>query len=150
MAEDARASEGVSDEVTVRFPELPVVSYLGVMAWNAEASEVIVSDPGLESVARANGVPLLDREIVHLKERCRAAFIHEAARAVRTERPTMSPTVVAPLRLWRQGLDTFDRAQAWLARLGAAGSSPIPEPTREVETAQRRLVEAVRAAYGGT
>ena len=139
-----------SPELTVRFPELPVVSYLRAMAWGSKVGEAIVADPALESVARANGVRVLDRAIAHLGNRCAAAFSEEAAKAVRAGRATMATVVAAPLRLWREGVTNFDRAVEWFEHLDAPGTSPIPSPTREVESTQRRLVEAVRAAYAAT
>jgi hypothetical protein len=136
-----------SDDLAVRFPELPVASYLRLLAWSDRATEVIVNDPALDSVARANGVHVLDRSYVGLAHRCRAAFCDEAAKAVRAGRSTMAPTVSAPRRLWRVSLATYERGTAWLARFGH-DASPIPAPTREVEATQRRLHEALRTAYG--
>jgi hypothetical protein len=58
----------------------------------------------------------------------------------------MAPVVSAPRRLWRESLSTYERATEWFERLGAT-DSPIPSPTREVETTQRRLADALRSAY---
>ena len=136
-----------SDDLSVRFPELPVAAYLRLLAWSDRATEVIVNDPALDSVARANGVHVLDRSFVGVSHRCRAAFCDEAASALRAGRSTMSPTVAAPRRLWRVSLATYERATDWLARFGH-DASPIPAPPREVEATQRRLHEALRTAYG--
>jgi hypothetical protein len=140
------ASVAPPEDLTVRFPELPVVSYLRLMAWSDRASEAIVNDAAFDSVARANGVHVLDRSLVRLSHRCRATFCDEAARAVRAGRATMAPVVSAPRRLWRESLSTYERANEWFERLRAT-DSPIPSPTREVETTQRRLADALRSAY---
>lgn len=150
MDRGAGSATAEASELTVRFPELPVVSYLRAMAWSNKVGEAIVADPALESVARANGVRVLDRSIARLGNRCAAVFTDEAAKAVRAGRTTMAPVVAAPLRLWREGVTNFDRAFEWFERLKAPGTSPIPPVTREIETTQRRLVDAVRDAYAAT
>lgn len=137
-------SNAASEDLTVRFPDLPVTSYLRLIAWSDRAAEVIVADPTLESVARANGVRVLDRKIAQLANRCRAVFCDEAAKALRAGRTTMAPVVVAPLPLWRESLTNLDRATEWL---GHMKTSPIPEPTREIETTHRRVADALRAAF---
>jgi len=138
---------GAAEELVVRFPELPVVSYLQAIAWSDRAAEAIVTDPALDSVARANGVHVLDRSIARLNHRCRASFCDEAARAVHEGRATMAPIVAAPRRLWRESLSVYERASEWFERLGGE-TSPIPPKTGEIETTQRRLADALRSAYG--
>jgi hypothetical protein len=141
--------DDAAEHLTVHFPELPVVSYLRTIAWSSHVGEVIVADPALESVARANGVRVLDRTIAELGNRCVAVFSEEAAKAVKAGRTTMAPVVAAPLRLWREGVANLERAFIWFEQLGAPGTSPIPAPTREIETTQRRLADAIRSAYSG-
>ena len=140
--------EPAQDDLVVRFPELPIVAYLRAMAWSNKVGEAIVGDPGLESVARANGVRVFDRSITRLGHRCTAVFSEEAARALRAGRDTMAPVVTAPLRLWREGVSNFDRAVEWFEHLKSPGPHALPPMTREIESTQRRLAEAVRAAYG--
>jgi hypothetical protein len=146
MGRDGGGRIDQPESLTVRFPQLPVVAYLRLMAWSSRAAEAIVADAALESVARANGVNVLDRATAHLSHRCASVFAAEAAKAVRAGHTTMAPEVAAPLRLWRESLTTYERANEWIARM-SRGTSPIPAPTRDVETTQKRLADALRSAF---
>jgi hypothetical protein len=146
---DDREGIGADDDVRVEFPELPVGSYLRLMAWSHKAGDALLGDPALESVARAHGVLVHDRALARLHHRCAAVFAAEAARTVRRGGTTMAPVVSAPLRLWRDGVANNDRALEWFERL-RHGSSAVPLPPRDIEATQRRLADAVRSAYGAT
>lgn len=58
------------------------------------------------------------------------------------------PVVIAPLRLWREGVANFERAFECFDRLRPPSGTSIPAITHEIETTHHRLADAVRAAYG--
>jgi hypothetical protein len=142
-----RAKDPSDRELEVRFPELPVTSYLRTMAWGNRTSATLLGDPALEAIARANGVRVLDRAVLRLGALHLASFHEAATRAIRSGTTTMAPVVIAPYRLWSEGLDNAERFAEWLARIGGGAGAPVPAMTRDVESTWRRLFGTARQAY---
>jgi hypothetical protein len=133
--------------LAVSFPELPIASYLRFLEWSELTAAAILADPALESVARANGVRILDRAIQLLSYRTRAAFDEAAAEAIRNGSETLTFIVSAPLRLWSEGIANSVRFNEWVgAYRGSIGDS-LPKPSRDVDATFRTLLGTAREAY---
>ena len=133
--------------LSVSFPELPIASYLRFLEWSELTAAAILADPTLESVARANGVRILDRSIQLLGYRTRAAFDEAALEAIRKGSKTLTFNVSAPLRLWSEGITNTLRFNEWVGAARGSTAASLPKPTRDVDATFRRLLGTAREAY---
>jgi hypothetical protein len=133
--------------LSVSFPELPIASYLRFLEWGELTAAAILADPALESVARANGVRVLDRAIQLLGYRTRAAFDGAAVDAIRKGSKTLTFDVSAPLRLWSEGITNTLRFNEWVGASRGATAASLPKPSRDVDATFRKLLGTAREAY---
>lgn len=134
-------------DVSVSFPELPIASYLRFLEWSELTVAAILADPALESVARANGVRVLDRAIQLLNYRSRAAFDEAAVEALRKGSKTLAFNVSAPLRLWSEGISNSLRFNEWMAASRGSIAASLPKPSRDVDATFRKVLGTAREAY---
>jgi hypothetical protein len=149
MKRDSNPTGGDQGEraLSVSFPELPIASYLRFLEWSELTAAAILADPALESVARANGVRLLDRAIQLLGYRTRAAFDEAAVDALRKGSKTLSFDVSAPLRLWSEGITNTLRFNEWVGASRGSIIAGLPKPTRDVDATFRKVLGTAREAY---
>lgn len=134
-------------DVSVSFPELPIASYLRFLEWSELTVAAILADPALESVARANGVRVLDRAIQLLNYRSRAAFDEAAVEALRKGSKTLAFNVSAPLRVWSEGISNSLRFNEWMAASRGSIAASLPKPSRDVDATLRKVLGTAREAY---
>jgi hypothetical protein len=133
--------------LSVSFPELPIASYLRFLEWSELTAAAILVDPALGSVARANGVRILDRAIQLLGYRTRAAFDRAAVQAIRNGSKTLTFEVSAPLRLWSEGITNSVRFNEWVGTFRGSIADSLPKPSRDVDATFRKLLGTAREAY---
>lgn len=133
--------------VSVSFPELPIASYLRFLEWSELTVAAILADPALESVARANGVRVLDRAIQLLNSRTRAAFDEAAVEALLKGSKTLAFNVSAPLRLWSEGITNSLRFNEWVEASRGSIAASLPKPSRDVDATYRKVLGTAREAY---
>jgi hypothetical protein len=139
---------GAADRaLSVSFPELPIASYLRFLEWSELTAAAILADPALESVARANGVRILDRAIQLLNSRTRAAFDQAAVRAIRNGSGTLTFEVSVPLRLWAEGITNSVRFNEWVGTFHGSIGDRLPKPSRDVDATFRKVLGTAREAY---
>jgi hypothetical protein len=133
--------------VSVSFPELPIASYLRFLEWSELTVAAILADPALESMARANGVRVLDRAIQLLNSRTRAAFDEAAVEALRKGSRTLAFNVSAPRRLWSEGITNSLRFNEWVEASRGSIAASLPKPSRDVDATFRKVLGTAREAY---
>lgn len=130
--------------LTVRFPELPISTYLRWIAWWNRFKVAMLSDPTLEAIAAANGVRALDRDIEYWVATVHGAISDEAAEAAEHGQSTVAPVVVASSLLWTDYLALADSRTEWLERVaGTHTAEHIPYPTDEVRRAREMFRDAI-------
>jgi hypothetical protein len=149
MNRGSKATDDTPGEraLSVTFPELPIASYLRFLEWSELTAAAILADPALESVARANGVRVLDRAIQLLGYRTRAAFAEAAVEAIRKGSRTLAFDVSAPIRLWSEGITNSLRFNEWVGASRGSIAASLPKPSRDVDATFRKILGTAREAY---